>query len=147
MTNPTSNVLNENGAAQFMTDALTGATIRLRLSTTTGLTATSAIGDVSTNELSGNGYPAGGVPLTFSSAAWDSGDSRVEALFSTANLTPSGANLTWRQGTVTISNGTDHIWSTFTWAADETATDGIAYPFTVKLTFGPQGSTVDITDS
>ncbi len=147
MANPTSFILNQAGASQFTGDALNSATIRLRLSTGTGLSATSVIGDVATNELSGNGYPAGGITLTYQSATWDATDNRTEATFAVANLTPSGGNLTWRQATVTINNGTDAIWGTFQWAADETASDGVAYPFTVKLTLGAEGSTVNISDS
>ncbi len=147
MANPTSFILNQAGAVQLMDDALSSATIRLRLNTGTGLSATSVIGDVSTNELSGSGYPAGGVALTYSSSSWDATDSRVESTFSVANLTPSGGNLTWRQATVTINNGTDYIWGTYQWAADETASDGVAYPFTVKLTLGAEGATVNISDS
>lgn len=146
MANPTSFTFNQAGGVQRLTDTLAG-TVRLRLTTTTGLVATSVIGDVSANELSGSGYPAGGLTLTSPTVAWDATDSRVEAAYAAVNLTPSGGNLTWRQATVTINNGTDYIWGTYTWAADETATDGVAYPFTVKLTKGAEGATVDISDS
>ena len=146
MANPTSFVLNQAGAVQGMTDTLNGATVRLRLTTTTGLVATSVIGDIA-NELSGNGYPAGGLTLSSPTVAWDATDGRVEAAYAAVNLTPSGSNLTWRQASVTINNGTNYIFGTYTWAADETATDGVAYPFTVKLTRGPEGTTVNISDS
>jgi hypothetical protein len=147
MANPNAAALNQAGRIQFHTDALTGATFKIRLFTGTALSATSVIGDLSSNELSGSGYPAGGITLTIGTIVWDGTDGRVEVPFSQATLTPSGAALTWRQAAITIDNGTNYIYSVLTWPADETAADGIDYYFDIKLTSGPQGTTVDLVDN
>ena len=146
MADPTLFIFNQAGAVQRLTDTLAG-TVKLRLVTGTALSGSSVIGDVATNELSGNGYPVGGLTLTSPTVSWDAADGRAEAAYATVNLTPSGANLTWRQAAITVNNGTDYIWGVYQWANDETATDGVAYPFTVKLAKGAEGATVNISDS
>ena len=147
MADPTTVFRNEAGLVQGLTDELTSATIRLRLYTGTALAAASTVANLAANELSGNGYPAGGIPLTLDSVAWDATDGRAEATLTVASLSPTGGDLTWRQAAITVNGGTNYIWCVYQCAADETATNGSSYQFNVKLNEGPQNATVDIVDN
>lgn len=141
MANPTNFALNQEGAAQVMTSIFAGATIKLRLCTGTGLSETSVVADLSGVEVSGNGYPAGGISFTYDSTAWVT--DKAETLFQNATLTPSGGDIVFRQAALTYNNGTEYIWGIFTWPADETALDGLPYGFNNwKALFGIEGADV-----
>lgn len=146
MANPNSFTLNQAGIVQQVTDTLTGATIRARFYNGTSLGASSVIGDLTTGEMSGNGYPAGGYTITLNgSVVFDATDGRAEATMSTINVAPSGGDITVDQMVITIDNGTNYIYGVFDWASTETfSSNGTITP---KLTSGPQGTTVDIVDN
>ncbi len=147
MANANSFALNRAGQIQSLTDELSGATIKVRLYTGTALTQTSAVGDLSTNEVSGNGYPAGGYTAMAGTVAYDATDGRVEAPLNTITVSPSGGNIVFRQAAVTVDNGTEYIKGVYSWPADETASDGISYQLSLKINTGEQGVTVNVTDS
>ena len=147
MANPNAFALNRAGQIQSLADELTGATIKVRLYTGTALGVTSVVANLTTNEVSGNGYPTGGYTTTLNTVAYDATDDRVEAALNAASILPSGGNIVFRQAVVTVNNGTEYIKGIFTWAADETANDGITYQLLVKLNTGAQGATVNIVDN
>jgi hypothetical protein len=107
-----------NGA----TAASAGGKIRLCTSAANYTNTSTAIA----NELSGSGYPAGGLSLVVSASAWNSGSNHHRVTFNDVTLTPTG-NLTFRFAVLTdASNNLIGFWS---WAADETLTANIQYPF------------------
>lgn len=143
MANPNNFALNQEGAVQALASIMSGASVRLRLCTGTGLSDTSVIADLAAVEVSGNGYPVGGVTLTYDTTAWAAADSRAEATFQNTSLTPSGGDITFRQAALTYNNGTEYIWGIFTWPADELAADGVPYGFnSTKALLGGEGADV-----
>lgn len=141
--------INQAGLVQANTDKYAGATVRIRLLTGTNITETSVIGNIAANEISGNGYPAGGMSLTYDTTVWDATDSRSETTFQRATLTPSGGNLSWDQFVVTVNNGIEYIDAIYGYniGNEPTAFDGIPYFFDIKLNTGKQGTIVEIVDN
>lgn len=147
MANPNSATKTQNGLVQELNDKFSGATVKVRLFNGQGLSATSVIGDLSTGEVSGNGYTTGGYALTMGTAAYDATDGRAELAATQLDVTPSGGNWVFDQLVVTLDNGTDEIYQVYGFASAQTYTDGLTYPIIFKATSGAEGATVDLVDS
>jgi hypothetical protein len=104
------------------TAASAGGKIRLCTSAANYTATSTAIA----NELSGNGYPAGGLSLTVSTSAWNTASNHHRVSFSDVILTPT-ANVSFRFAVLTdAGNNLIGFWS---WTADENLIANIQYPF------------------